>query len=83
MALKVIQDWEDRCSELRMRMDEAYIEWQRTQAVLNRALDDEPRVCVTCGNWDNGICSAFRAAPPIEFQETPNACNKWELLVPF
>lgn len=81
--LKVIQDWQDRCSELRMRMDEAYIEWKRTEAVLNRALDDEPRVCVTCHLWSDGKCNAFGEAPPVEFQETPNACDRWEVLIPF
>jgi hypothetical protein len=81
--LKVIQDWQDRCNELRMRTDEAYIEWQRAQSVLNRALDDEPRVCSTCQNFENGLCLAFKEAPPAEFQETPNACGSWEPQVPF
>jgi hypothetical protein len=83
MALKVIQDWQERVSELRMRMDEAFTEWQRAQNVLNRALDDEPRVCVTCQLWNEGKCDAFGEAPPVEFQETPGACERWELAVPF
>jgi hypothetical protein len=81
--LKVIQDWQDRCNELRLRSNEAYAEWQRTQNTLHRALDDEPRLCVTCQNWEDGKCVLFREAPPVEFRETPGACQKWEVLVPF
>jgi hypothetical protein len=83
MALKVIQDWQDRCTELRLRMDEAFVEYQRAASVLNRALDDEPRVCMTCQRFESGICGAFKEAPPQEFQERPSACEAWEALIPF
>lgn len=81
--LKVIQDWEDRCSELRNRAEEAHIEYQRAQMVLKRALDDEPRVCCTCQNFEDEACKRFKATPPQEFQETPGACGEWEVDVPF
>lgn len=82
--IKVLQDWSDRCAELMLRVNDARVEYERCIAVHTRALHDEPRVCYNCAlRREDGKCGLFGEHPPHNFQETPNACDKWEVVVPF
>jgi len=43
-----------------------------------------PKCCATCDKYrSDGICEEFDEAPPIEFAQTPGACESWVREVPF
>ena len=43
-----------------------------------------PRCCHTCEHYSiNGECVVFSTAPPPEFAEAPDECEKWEQELPF
>jgi hypothetical protein len=53
-----------------------------------KVLDDwekagPPRVCFNCDFNVNHKCTQFDAVPPDDFQQTPGACDRWELTIPF
>jgi len=44
----------------------------------------EPQCCHTCEHYDeNGICQEFLEAPPADFAEKLNQCDKWMMIIPF
>jgi hypothetical protein len=42
------------------------------------------KLCHTCDHFNqSGHCLAFDMRPPDDFAATPDACDKWELEIPF
>jgi len=43
-----------------------------------------PKCCHTCENYDHqGKCFEFDMTPPEDFTATVDACDKWEMEIPF
>ena len=43
-----------------------------------------PKLCYNCEFLDeNGVCRVYGQEPPIDFYNTPNACEKWDQQIPF
>lgn len=44
-----------------------------------------PKVCHSCANYDEqtGVCKDFGLEPPDEFLSKKNACDNWQLDIPF
>jgi hypothetical protein len=43
-----------------------------------------PKCCHTCDNYlPNGECRQYNSIPPKDFAESINACDSWDLEVPF
>ena len=54
------------------------------KAWRKRIQEPQPRICWTCANYNmEGICRSHAASPPLDFAETPNACDIYIEGVPF
>lgn len=53
------------------------IDWRKSNS-------EPPKVCYNCDHYDiDGKCEKFKAEPPLEFSQTPGACDQWFELIPF
>ena len=54
-------------------------------AKVNALLDmKEPKCCHTCDSYDEeGICQEYLIAPPEDFAQQINQCEKWIPIIPF
>jgi len=44
----------------------------------------EPKCCHTCDSYsEEGICHEYLIAPPEEFAQQLNQCEKWIPIIPF
>lgn len=57
-----------------MKKPKVLIEWENA---------GPPRVCFNCDFNFEDKCTKFDGVPPVDFQETPNACGEWTCEIPF
>lgn len=44
----------------------------------------QPKVCHNCDFYtQEGLCEKFDQEPPLEFSQTPSACDQWLEAIPF
>jgi len=54
-------------------------------ATLVKWEQSRPKLCWDCDHFyrEQSLCQLHNAIPPMDFQETPNACTDWQTYDPY